>query len=80
MSSSKKLTRDLKLKITDPYKAKESYKDIQTLIVIEKWKLSRTAEVNLRSETPRKISENLLMFQVCKTNQPYITAKDLQEG
>ncbi|GAA6222128.1 histone H2A.Z-specific chaperone CHZ1-like, partial [Lates japonicus] len=90
MGSSIELSEDLKLKLIDAYKSGKGYKKISKRFgfsistirnVIKKWKIRGTVEVKPRSGRPRKISDKTARLLCRKATQnPHMTAKDLQEG
>lgn len=90
MGHSIELSADLKMKLVDAYKAGKGYKKIAKHFgfsistirsVIQKWKVRGTVEVKPRSGRPKKISDNTANLLITKATQnPHMTAKDLQEG
>lgn len=90
MGASVELSYDLKVKLVDAYRGGKGYKKIAKRFgfsvstirhVIRKWKSTGSVEAKRRSGRPRKISEQVAHQLGRKmTEDPQLTAKELQEG
>lgn len=88
MGSPKQMPNNLKIYIIDAHKAGEGHKKIAKCFqvavssvcnVIEKWQLTGTVELKLRSGRPKNFLKTAHWIAKKANNNPHLTAKDLQE-